>query len=107
MIFKKGRLSRASRKAPHDGDGELHVAFVLLRRNWHWESGSEPEESKWEEKRHGNWRLEPIISRPGRHLVELATPGTWLSVLEKFVVNRALTTENIAGKNLNQENGAR
>jgi len=77
LLFKKG----ASRtiQSPHDGDGELHVAFAIPTAELaDWESwlqtrGIEVEERrKWEL---GGWSL--YFRDPDRHLIELATPGTW------------------------------
>jgi catechol 2,3-dioxygenase-like lactoylglutathione lyase family enzyme len=77
LLFKKG-ASRAM-QSPHDGDGELHVAFAIPadeRANWEsWlqTSGIAVEEKrKWEL---GGWSL--YFRDPDRHLIELATPGVW------------------------------
>jgi catechol 2,3-dioxygenase-like lactoylglutathione lyase family enzyme len=77
LLFKKG-ASRAI-QSPHDGDGELHVAFAIAHAelaNWEaWlaEKGIAIEEKKkWEL---GGWSL--YFRDPDRHLLELATPGTW------------------------------
>ena len=77
LLFKKG-ASRAI-PSPHDGDGELHLAFAvptaeLLRwESWLHERGIVVEEKrKWEA---GGWSL--YFRDPDRHLLELATPGTW------------------------------
>jgi len=77
LLFKKG----ASRtiKSPHDGDGELHVAFGIPSAElakwelWLQTKGIEVEEKrKWE---WGGWSL--YFRDPDRHLIELATPGVW------------------------------
>jgi catechol 2,3-dioxygenase-like lactoylglutathione lyase family enzyme len=77
LLFKKG----ASRmiQSPHDGDGELHVAFAIPADELaNWESWlntrgiAVEEKKKWEL---GGWSL--YFRDPDRHLVELATPGTW------------------------------
>jgi catechol 2,3-dioxygenase-like lactoylglutathione lyase family enzyme len=77
LLFKKG-ASRAI-QSPHDGDGELHLAFAIASSelaNWEgWlaEKGIAIEEKKkWEL---GGWSL--YFRDPDRHLLELATPGTW------------------------------
>ena len=65
--------------SPHEGDGELHLAFAIppaeLPRceSWLQQRGIAVEEKRpWES---GGWSL---YSRdPDRHLLELATPGTW------------------------------
>ena len=77
LLFKKG-ASRAI-QSPHDGDGELHVAFAIESAELaNWESwlqtrGIEVEEkSIWEP---GGTSL--YFRDPNRHLVELAIPATW------------------------------
>ena len=77
LLFKKrGSLNWTS---PHDGDGELHIAFAIPAE----------ELAKWEE-----WLAENAIAveerrawarggisvyfrDPDRHLLEIATPGVW------------------------------
>ena len=77
LLFKKG----ASRtiQSPHDGDGELHVAFAIASAELaNWESWLRTRGIEVEEKR--NWELggsSLYFRDPDRHLVELATPGTW------------------------------
>lgn len=77
LLFKKGG-SRAS-QPPHDGGGELHLAFSIPAASlarweaWLAENGITTEEKKV-------WELggRSIYFRdPDRHLIELATPGTW------------------------------
>ena len=77
LLFKKG-ASRAI-ETPHDGDGELHLAFAIASAelaNWElWLQTKEivvEEKKKWEL---GGWSL--YFRDPDRHLLELATPGTW------------------------------
>ena len=77
LLFKKG-ASRAI-LSPHDGDGELHLAFAIATAElpkwelWLHERGIVIEEKrKWEA---GGWSL--YFRDPDRHLLELATPGTW------------------------------
>jgi len=56
LLFKKG-ASRAI-QSPHDGDGELHVAFAIASAelaNWESWLRSEREESKWKRSGIGNW----------------------------------------------------
>jgi catechol 2,3-dioxygenase-like lactoylglutathione lyase family enzyme len=77
LLFKKG-ASRAI-QSPHDGDGELHVAFATpLVELADWESWLKAKGIAVEEKRaweSGGWSL--YFRDPDRHLLEVATPGTW------------------------------
>jgi catechol 2,3-dioxygenase-like lactoylglutathione lyase family enzyme len=77
LLFKKG----ASRDmiSPHDGDGELHLAFAIpIAELTSWESLLEQKGIVVEEKRKwelGGWSV--YFRDPDRHLLELATPGVW------------------------------
>jgi catechol 2,3-dioxygenase-like lactoylglutathione lyase family enzyme len=77
LLFKK----RASRTilSPHDGDGELHIAFAIPASELAaWEAWLAKQGIAVEEKRSwelGGWSL--YFRDPDRHLVELATPGVW------------------------------
>ena len=77
LLFKKG----ASRDitSPHDGDGELHLAFAIPPAELaNWESWLQQKGIAVEEKRTwelGGWSL--YFRDPDRHLLELATPGVW------------------------------
>jgi len=77
LLFKKG-ASRAI-TSPHDGDGELHLAFAIPSHELpNWESWLQQRGIAVEEKRtweSGGWSL--YFRDPDRHLLELATPGTW------------------------------
>jgi catechol 2,3-dioxygenase-like lactoylglutathione lyase family enzyme len=77
LLFKKG-ASRAM-QSPHDGDGELHVAFAIPPDELaNWESWLQTKGIAVEEKRKwelGGWSL--YFRDPDRHLIELATPGVW------------------------------
>lgn len=77
LLFKKG----ASRtiQSPHDGDGELHIAFAIPSAELaKWESWLQTKGISVEEKR--TWELggcSLYFRDPDRHLLELATPGVW------------------------------
>jgi catechol 2,3-dioxygenase-like lactoylglutathione lyase family enzyme len=77
LLFKKG-ASRAI-QSPHDGDGELHLAFGIPSSELaSWESWLQARGIPVEEKR--TWELggsSLYFRDPDRHLIELATPGTW------------------------------
>jgi|SRR5215470_4264587 len=77
LLFKKG-ASRAI-TSPHDGDGELHLAFAIpFAELGNWELWLEQRGIAVEEKRKwdlGGWSV--YFRDPDRHLLELATPGTW------------------------------
>jgi len=77
LLFKKG-ASRAI-SSPHDGDGELHIAFAISAsalpewESWLSEKGIDIEEkTKWEG---GGESL--YFRDPDRHLLEVVTPRTW------------------------------
>jgi catechol 2,3-dioxygenase-like lactoylglutathione lyase family enzyme len=77
LLFKKG--ASLATPTPHDGDGQLHLAFAIptaeLARweSWLYEKGITVEEKRtWKS---GGWSL--YFRDPDRHLLELATPGTW------------------------------
>jgi catechol 2,3-dioxygenase-like lactoylglutathione lyase family enzyme len=77
LLFKKGG-SRAI-QSPHDGDGELHLAFAVpVAELAAWEAWLAENGITVEEKR--RWELggQSVYFRDlDRHLIELATPGTW------------------------------
>jgi len=77
LLFKK----RASLEieSPHDGDGELHLAFAIPVSElagweaWLAENGIAVEEKRaWER---GGVSL--YFRDPDRHLLEVASPGVW------------------------------
>ena len=84
LLFKKGASKRDGHTSGgvipgHDGDGHLHMAFAIEKkelkgwRGWLDEQGIEIE-STVEWPRGGT----SIYFRdPDRHVIELATPGTW------------------------------
>ena len=77
LLFKKG----ASRgiQSPHDGDGELHLAFATAAAELaRWEAWLAENGIAIEEKRTWDRGGISIYFRdPDRHLIELATPGVW------------------------------
>jgi Predicted ring-cleavage extradiol dioxygenase len=77
LLFKKG--ASLAIQSPHDGDGELHIAFAIPSSELaNWESWLQTKGIAVEEKRTwelGGWSL--YFRDPDRHLLELATPGTW------------------------------
>lgn len=77
LLFKKG-ASRAI-TSPHDGDGELHLAFAIAASEldaweaWLASNGIVIEERHtWDRGGHSLY-----FRDPDRHLVEVATPGVW------------------------------
>lgn len=79
LLFKKGASRAIPSPPPHDGDGELHVAFAIPSAElatWEWwlqTKGIAVEEKQaWES---GGCSL--YFRDPDRHLLELVTPGTW------------------------------
>ena len=77
LLFKKG--ASCAIKAPHDGDGELHLAFAIRAEElprweaWLAEKGIEVEEkTQWKLGGHSVY-----FRDPDRHLIEVATPGVW------------------------------
>jgi catechol 2,3-dioxygenase-like lactoylglutathione lyase family enzyme len=81
LLFKKGasRERSSANQTPHDGDGELHIAFAIaLEELASWESWLKERGIAVEEKRNwelGGWSL--YFRDPDRHLVEVVTPGVW------------------------------
>ena len=77
LLFKKG-ASRAI-PSPHDGDGELHLAFAIAHAELaRWEAWLEEHGIVVEEKRTWEPGGQSLYFRdPDRHLLEIATPGVW------------------------------
>ena len=78
LLFKKGGSARLPH-TPHDGDGELHVAFAVPAAeigqwaDWLQEKGIPIEEDKsW-----GRGGRSLYFRDPDRHLLEVASPGVW------------------------------
>src|SRR5438270_3231749 len=77
LLFKKGGSLLIP--SPHDGGGELHIAFAIAASELaNWEAWLEENGIAVEEKR--TWELggQSVYFRdPDRHLLEIATPGIW------------------------------
>jgi catechol 2,3-dioxygenase-like lactoylglutathione lyase family enzyme len=77
LLFKKGGSRLIP--TPHDGDGELHIAFAVAAAELaKWEAWLAENGVPIEEKR--AWDLGGLsiyFRDPDRHLVEIATPGVW------------------------------
>src|SRR5690348_2397616 len=77
LLFKKGGSRLV--QSPHDGEGELHIAFAVAASELvNWEAWLAENEIPVEEKR--TWELggQSVYFRdPDRHLVEIASPGVW------------------------------
>lgn len=77
LLFKKG--GSRNTQTPHDGDGELHVAFAVSAAELAiWEPWLAEKKITIEEKRKWDRGGQSVYFRdPDRHLLELATPGVW------------------------------
>jgi catechol 2,3-dioxygenase-like lactoylglutathione lyase family enzyme len=77
LLFTKG--GSRDIQSPHDGDGELHLAFAIRADEvaaweaWLAENGIAIEEKKaWDLGGHSLY-----FRDPDRHLLEVASPGVW------------------------------
>jgi catechol 2,3-dioxygenase-like lactoylglutathione lyase family enzyme len=77
LLFKKG--GSLGIPSPHDGDGELHIAFAVAAFELaRWEAWLEEHGISIEEKRTWDLGGQSIYFRdPDRHLLEIASPGVW------------------------------
>ena len=77
LLFKKG--GSRDMLSPHDGDGELHLAFAIASSQLaSWEAWLEENGIAVEEKHAWESGCHSVYFRdPDRHLLELATPGVW------------------------------
>jgi len=77
LLFKKG--GSCEMRSPHDGEGELHLAFAIRAEDLAcWEAWLVENGITVEEKRIWNLGGQSIYFRdPDRHLIEIATPGVW------------------------------
>lgn len=77
LLFKKG--GSRTHQPPHDGDGELHLAFAVPGAELvSWEGWLAENGIAVEEKRTWEFGGQSLYFRdPDRHLIELATPGVW------------------------------
>jgi catechol 2,3-dioxygenase-like lactoylglutathione lyase family enzyme len=77
LLFRKG--GSLDILSPHDGDGELHIAFAIAATDLPgWEAWLAENGIAVEEKR--TWELGGVslyFRDPDRHLLEVATPGVW------------------------------
>lgn len=77
LLCKKGASTKWA--GPHDGDGELHVAFAIPSDQFSdWERHLAEHRVTIEYR--SNWPRggrSLYFRDPDRHLVELATPGVW------------------------------
>lgn len=77
LLFKKGASQGI--QSPHDGDGELHIAFASTSDDLpKWEEWLTQHDIAIEERRTWEMGGQSIYFRdPDRHLLEFVTPGTW------------------------------
>ena len=77
LLFKKGGSLHIP--SPHDGDGELHIAFAIPASELaRWEAWVKENGIAIEEKRKWDLGGQSIYFRdPDRHLLEIASPGVW------------------------------
>ncbi len=78
LLFRKGG-SKDLPLTPHDGDGQLHLAFAIAAADLDdWESWLANHQIVIDEKK--NWErggASLYFRDPDGHLLELVTPGVW------------------------------
>jgi catechol 2,3-dioxygenase-like lactoylglutathione lyase family enzyme len=78
LLFRKG-ASAGLADTPHDGDGELHLAFAIPRAALaDWEARLADQGIAVEHRK--EWPRGGVslyFRDPDQHLLELATPGVW------------------------------
>jgi len=76
LFLKRGSLGT---ETPHDGDGELHLAFAIEPAELpQWEAWLPANGVAIEERK--SWERGGVslyFRDPDRHLLEVATPGVW------------------------------
>jgi catechol 2,3-dioxygenase-like lactoylglutathione lyase family enzyme len=77
LLFTKGGSRHIP--TPHDGDGELHIAFAIPASELaKWEAWLEENGIAVEEKHTWDLGGQSLYFRdPDHHLIEVATPGVW------------------------------
>jgi catechol 2,3-dioxygenase-like lactoylglutathione lyase family enzyme len=77
LLFKKG--ASKSHSTPHDGDGQLHLAFAISAAELpRWEAWLGENAIPIEDTTHWERGGTSLYFRdPDGHLLELATPGVW------------------------------
>jgi catechol 2,3-dioxygenase-like lactoylglutathione lyase family enzyme len=77
LLFRKG--ASLSIQSPHDGEGNLHIAFAVAASELaNWEAWLAENGIPVEEKRTWERGGQSVYFRdPDRHLLEIATPGVW------------------------------
>lgn len=77
LLFKKG--GSRTIQSPHDGAGELHIAFAIPASELSkWETWLKENGIAVEEKRMWERGGQSLYFRDlDRHLIEIATPGVW------------------------------
>lgn len=79
LLFKKGASASQTTPPPHDGDGQLHLAFAIPASELEaWEKCLQEQGIALEQKyTWGRGGVSLYFRDPDQHLVELATPGVW------------------------------